>query len=113
LSIIDDKITAELTATKPGLILLKNDTRLLPYKSLLETEYRLVYLRFRPSPLRREIHRQKSTLTAPCKISCLFPCCPVGSGNFWLCCLSVLGVKLPRRRTSSTAPARVTARLGL
>jgi hypothetical protein len=39
----NEKITAELTATKPGLILLKNDTRLVPYKSLLQTEYRLVY----------------------------------------------------------------------
>ena len=39
----NDKITTELTAAKPGLILLKNDTRVLPYKSLLETEYRLVY----------------------------------------------------------------------
>jgi hypothetical protein len=39
----NDKITAELAALQPGLILLKNDTRVVPFKQLLETEYRLVY----------------------------------------------------------------------
>jgi hypothetical protein len=39
----NEKITAELAAAKPGLILLKNDTRVVPFKDLLETEYRLVY----------------------------------------------------------------------
>jgi hypothetical protein len=39
----NEKITAELTSIKPGLILLKQDTRVVPFKDLLETEYRLVY----------------------------------------------------------------------
>jgi hypothetical protein len=39
----NDKITAELATIKPGLILMKNDTRVDPFKTLLETEYQLVY----------------------------------------------------------------------
>jgi hypothetical protein len=37
------KIAAELQDLKPGLILLKNDTRVLPFQDLIESEYRLVY----------------------------------------------------------------------
>jgi hypothetical protein len=39
----NDKIATELENIVPGLILLRNDTRVVPFKSLLETEYRLVY----------------------------------------------------------------------
>jgi hypothetical protein len=39
----NEKIAAELAVAKPGLILLKNDTRVVPFKELLEREYRLVY----------------------------------------------------------------------
>jgi hypothetical protein len=39
----NEKIAAELAVAKPGLILLKNDTRVVPFKDLLEKEYRLVY----------------------------------------------------------------------
>jgi 4-amino-4-deoxy-L-arabinose transferase-like glycosyltransferase len=37
------KITDELETNKPGLILLANDTRVMPFQHLLQTEYRLVY----------------------------------------------------------------------
>jgi 4-amino-4-deoxy-L-arabinose transferase-like glycosyltransferase len=37
------KITEEMEAIKPGLILLANDTRVMPFQHLLQTEYRLVY----------------------------------------------------------------------
>ena len=37
------KINEEIEAIKPGLILLANDTRVMPFQQLLQTEYRLVY----------------------------------------------------------------------
>jgi hypothetical protein len=37
------KIEAELWETKPGLIMLANDTRAVPFQDLLEKEYRMVY----------------------------------------------------------------------
>ena len=37
------KITDEMETVKPGLILLANDTRVMPFQKLMQTEYRLVY----------------------------------------------------------------------
>jgi hypothetical protein len=37
------RLTEELQSTQPGLILLKNDTRELPFSDWLAREYRLVY----------------------------------------------------------------------
>lgn len=39
----NERINAEMTAYKPGLILLANDTRVVPFKELMDAEYRLVY----------------------------------------------------------------------
>jgi 4-amino-4-deoxy-L-arabinose transferase-like glycosyltransferase len=39
----NEKLAAELGAVKPGLILLKQDTRAVAFQDLLEREYRLVY----------------------------------------------------------------------
>ena len=39
----NEKIAAELWATKPGLILLANNTRAVPFHDLLTSEYRLAY----------------------------------------------------------------------
>ena len=39
----NEKIAAELWATKPGVILLANNTRAVPFDGLLTAEYRLVY----------------------------------------------------------------------
>jgi 4-amino-4-deoxy-L-arabinose transferase-like glycosyltransferase len=39
----NDKIAAEMSRYKPGLILLANDTRMVPFKVLMDSEYRLVY----------------------------------------------------------------------
>ena len=39
----NDRINAEMVAYKPGLILLANDTRVVPFKDLMDAEYRLVY----------------------------------------------------------------------
>jgi hypothetical protein len=41
--ITNDKINSEMGRFKPELILLANDTRVLPFKVLLDSEYRLVY----------------------------------------------------------------------
>lgn len=40
------KITEEMEAVKPELILLANDTRVMPFQHLHQTEYRLVYQDF-------------------------------------------------------------------
>jgi hypothetical protein len=40
----NQRLTDELVALKPGLILLENDTRERPFQKLLQTEYRLVYV---------------------------------------------------------------------
>ena len=37
------RLTQELTEIRPDLILLRNDTRELPFQELLDTDYRLVY----------------------------------------------------------------------
>jgi hypothetical protein len=37
------RLAAELTAIKPGLILVASQTAELPYQDLLQAEYRLVY----------------------------------------------------------------------
>jgi hypothetical protein len=39
----NEKLTAELGTVKPGLILLKQGTQVMPFQDLLEREYRLVY----------------------------------------------------------------------
>lgn len=40
----NERITEELTASKPGLLLLQNDTLERPFQKLIQTEYRLVYV---------------------------------------------------------------------
>jgi hypothetical protein len=37
------RLAAEMDTFKPGLVLLKNDTRQMPFQDLLNSEYRLVY----------------------------------------------------------------------
>jgi hypothetical protein len=56
--ITNERIAAEIRAFKPGLILLVNDTRVVPFKDLIETEYQLVYLDLSTPPT-------ASTLTNP------------------------------------------------
>src|SRR5262249_48290192 len=40
----NERIALEIARLKPGLILLKNDTQVVPFKDLLDKEYRPVYL---------------------------------------------------------------------
>jgi hypothetical protein len=40
----NQRLTNELVALKPGLLLLDNDTRERPFQKLIETDYRLVYV---------------------------------------------------------------------
>jgi hypothetical protein len=60
------RLAAELEATKPGIILLANDSRAVPYQELLSREYQLVYVD--PSNrllVHKSIAKQGQHLSAP------------------------------------------------
>jgi hypothetical protein len=62
----NQRLAAELEATKPGIILLANDSRTVPYQELLSREYQLVYVD--PSNrllVHKSIAKQGQHLSAP------------------------------------------------